>query len=95
MSQVLQTTHVLHPLVVPNGSFKVERGDELHGRFSPRARACLPVSASEGLDNDVVVTPVLQIMPELWGLCGGSVLPLSVEQPKVDPPEISIVAFSP
>ena len=26
---VLHTTHVLHPLVVPDGSFKVERGDEL------------------------------------------------------------------
>ena len=34
-------------------------------------------------------------MPELQELCGGSVLPLSVEQPKVDPPEISIVALSP
>ena len=77
---VLQTTHVLHPLVVPDGSFKVERGDELHGRFSPRARASSPSLASEGLDNDVVVTPMLQIMPELRELCGGPVLPLCVEQ---------------
>ncbi|XBJ24031.1 hypothetical protein VPH35_002000 [Triticum aestivum] len=92
---VLQTAHVLCPLVVPDDNFEVEKGAELHGRFPPRATACLPVSASEGLDNDVVVTPVLQIMPELWGLCGGSVLPLSVEQPKVDPPEISIVALPP
>ena len=35
------------------------------------------------------------IMPELQNLCGAPVLPLSVEQPKVDPPEISIVALSP
>ena len=38
---------------------------------------------------------MLQIMPELRELCGGSVLPLSVEQLKVDPPEISIVALPP
>ena len=92
---VLQSAHVLCPLVVPDGSFEVERGDELHGCFSPRARASSPPSAYEGLGNDVVVTPVLQIMPELRELCGGSVLPLSVEQPKVDPPKISIVALSP
>ncbi|KAM3294795.1 hypothetical protein ACQJBY_037589 [Aegilops geniculata] len=82
---VLQSAHVLHPLIVPDGSFEVERGDELHGCFSPRARASSPPSAYEGLGNDVVVTPVLQIMPELRELCGGSVLPLSIEQPKVMP----------
>ena len=92
---VLQTAHVLRPLVVPVDNFEVGMGAELHGRFSPRARACLPVSPSEGLDNDVVVTSVLQIMPELRELCEGSILPLSVEQPKVDPPETSIVALPP
>ena len=94
-SPVLQTTHVLRPLVVPDGSFDAEKGGELHGRFSPRARASSPPLASEGLDNDVVVTPVLQIMPELRELCGGPVLPLCVEQLQVDPPEISNVALPP
>ena len=94
-SHVLQSTHVLRPLVVPDGSFDAEKGDELHGRFSPRARASSPPLASGGLDNDVVVTPVLQIMPELRGLCGGLVLPLCVEQLQVDPPEISSVALPP
>uniref|UniRef100_A0A8R7UDC3 CCHC-type domain-containing protein n=1 Tax=Triticum urartu TaxID=4572 RepID=A0A8R7UDC3_TRIUA len=70
---VLQSAHVLCPLIVPDGSFEVERGDELHGCFSPRARASSPPSAYEGLGNDVVVTPLLQIMPELRELCGGSV----------------------
>ena len=83
---VLQTAHVLRPLVVPVDTFEVGMGAELHGRFSPRARACSSSSASEGLDNDVVVTPVLQIMPGLRELCEGPVLPLSVEQLKVDPP---------
>ncbi|XBH92908.1 hypothetical protein VPH35_083943 [Triticum aestivum] len=92
---VLQTTHVLHPLVVPDGSFDTEKGDELHGRFFPRARASSPPLASEGLDNDVVVTSVLQIMPELRELCGGPVLPLCVEQLQVDPPKISSVALPP
>ncbi|XBI15389.1 hypothetical protein VPH35_057813 [Triticum aestivum] len=86
---------VLRPLVVPGDNFEIERGAELHGCFSPRARARSPSSASEGLDNDVLVTPVLQIMPELRELCGGPVLPFSVEHLKVDLPEISIVDLPP
>ena len=84
----------LRPLVVPVDSFEVEMGAELHDRFSPRARFRSPSSAFEGLDNDMVVTPVLQIMPELRELCGVPVLSLPVEQSKVDPlPQISIMAL--
>ena len=43
----------------------------------------------------MVVALVLQIMPELLDLCGESTPPLSVEQLKVDPLEISVVAIPP
>ena len=33
---VLQTAHVLRPLVVPVDTFEVGMGAELHGRFFPR-----------------------------------------------------------
>ncbi|KAE8767121.1 hypothetical protein D1007_61563 [Hordeum vulgare] len=92
---VMQTTHMLRPLFVADGIFEVERGVELHGRFFPRARVNSPSLASKGFDNDVVVTSVLQIMPELRELCGGPVLPLFVEQLQVNPHEISSVALPP
>ena len=63
--------------------------------ISLRAGVGSPLSASEGSCIDVVVAPVLQIMPELLELCGESTPPLSVEQLKMDPFEISVVALPP
>ncbi|XBI96188.1 hypothetical protein VPH35_032508 [Triticum aestivum] len=95
VSPVLQTAPMQHPLIVPDVNLEDENGDGLHGRFSPRAGVGSPLSASEGSCIDVVVAPVLQIMPELLELCGESTPPLSVEQLKVDPLESSVVALPP
>ncbi|KAE8819859.1 putative LRR receptor-like serine/threonine-protein kinase [Hordeum vulgare] len=92
---VLQTTHMLRPLVVADDRFEVERGAELHAGFSPCAKDNSSSLASEGLNNDVVATPVLETMPQLQELCGSPVLPLPIEQLQVDPHEISSVALPP
>jgi hypothetical protein len=42
------------------------------------------MSTAKGNAFDIVVAPVLQIMPEIWKLCASSDLPLSVEHMKVD-----------
>ncbi|KAE8781615.1 putative LRR receptor-like serine/threonine-protein kinase [Hordeum vulgare] len=78
-SPVMPNAHVLQPLVLPDDDFEIDRGAKLHGRFSPHARTNSPSSASQRLHNDVIVTLVLQIMPELRDLCEDPVLRLSVE----------------
>ena len=95
VSPMLQTAPMQRPLVVPDVNLEDENGDGLHGRFSPRAGVRSPLSASEGSCIDVVVSSVLQIMPEFMELCGESTPPLSVEQLKVDPLEILVVALPP
>ncbi|KAI4982281.1 hypothetical protein ZWY2020_022773 [Hordeum vulgare] len=79
-----QALLLLHTLVVPEGNFEVERRARLHGRLSPRAGTSSLLSASKGLNKYVVVTRVLQMMPELQDLCGDPVQP-SVEQLRVVP----------
>ncbi|KAI4995139.1 hypothetical protein ZWY2020_035042 [Hordeum vulgare] len=78
-SPVMPNAHVLQPLVLPDDGFEIDRGAKLHGRFSPHARTNFAFT-SRDRDNDVVVTPVLQIMPELRDLCEDPVLRLCVEQ---------------
>ena len=64
VSPVLQTAPMQHPLIVPDVNLEDENGDGLHGRFSPCAGVRSSLSASEGSCIDVVVAPMLQIMPE-------------------------------
>jgi hypothetical protein len=69
-----------------------DRGEELYGSFSPRVGdSSSPLSTSPSVSSIVkgealaaIVTPVLQIMPELQGLCESPVLPLSEEHVNVD-----------
>jgi hypothetical protein len=77
----IATTPELSSLVVPDVCLADESGVDFYGRFSPTAMASM--------------TPVLHIMPELQELCGEHVLPLSVEQVKVDSLEISVVHSPP
>ncbi|XBI61397.1 hypothetical protein VPH35_042203 [Triticum aestivum] len=74
---------------------------DLYGCFSPRASGFSPRVGSsstpqvlpdfEGVASVEVVSPVLQIMPELQMLSGELVSPLSMEQLKLDSPQASEV----
>jgi hypothetical protein len=67
-----------------------DKGSELYGCFSPSVgdTSLLPplpaVFTSEGEVVDVVVAPVLQIMPCLQEICASPTVPLSVEGMKMD-----------
>jgi hypothetical protein len=63
-----------------------EVGAELFGSFSPHVGSSstpLVLPDTEGEASAKVVSPVLQIMPELRVLCGESVSPVSMEQLKL------------
>ncbi|SPT20403.1 unnamed protein product [Triticum aestivum] len=91
---LLQTTLTSHSPCVAGVCSMEDRGEELYGSFSPRVgvhSSPVPtsphmVSSTEGESIAVLVTPVLQIMPELRELC----LSLSVEHTKVDMSAASI-----
>jgi hypothetical protein len=67
-------------------------GEEIYGYFSPRVGDnSSPLSASPSVTSTIegealaaVVAPVLEIMPELQGLCASPVLPSSEEHVNVD-----------
>jgi hypothetical protein len=72
-----------------------DKGAELYGCFSPRGGDTLllppfpAVSTSEGETINVVVAPVLQIMPGLQEICASPTVPLSVEGMQMDLPASS------
>ncbi|KAM3335554.1 hypothetical protein ACQJBY_029825 [Aegilops geniculata] len=81
--------------------FEGDNDVDLYGCFSPRASGFSPRVGSsltpqvlpdfEGVASVEVVSPVLQIMPELQMLSGELVSPLSMEQLKLDSPQASEV----
>ncbi|XBJ19093.1 hypothetical protein VPH35_010119 [Triticum aestivum] len=81
--------------------FEGDKDVDLYGCFSPRASGFSPRLGSsstpqvlqdfEGVASVEVVSPVLQIMPELQMLSGELVSPLSMEQLKLDSPQDSKV----
>ena len=81
--------------------FEGDNDVDLYGCFSPRASGFSPRVGSsstpqvlldfEGVASVEVVSPVLQIMPELQMLSGELVSPLSMEQLKLDSPQASKV----
>lgn len=75
------------PVVESSVGFMDEAGAELFGSFSPRVGSSstpLVLPNSVGEASAEVVSPVLQIMPELQVLCGEHVSPVSMEQLKLD-----------
>jgi hypothetical protein len=74
------------PMVESAVGFVDEAGVELFGSFSPRVGSSstpLVLPDFKGETSVEVVSPVLQIMPELHVLCGEPVSPLSMEQLKL------------
>ncbi|XBI58488.1 hypothetical protein VPH35_039710 [Triticum aestivum] len=94
VSALLQTTLTSHSPCASGVCSAEDRGEELYGSFSPRVgvhSSSVPTSppmesSTKGLSIAVLVTPVLQIMPELRELC----LSLSEEHTKVDMSTASI-----
>ena len=83
----LEVVPVVSPLPELQTGSSVGEEASLYGHFSPRATSCLssrPVllSVSGSVVIDEVVTPVLQIMPELRERCGEPTSPLSMVLPK-------------
>lgn len=72
------------PFVLPDGGKVGASGASLYGCFSPRARV-----------SSAVTAPIMQTMPELLELCGGAIMPPSVEDVRSDSHEISVVASPP
>jgi hypothetical protein len=79
------------PTACPSGEVGAssieDRGVELYGCFSPREDSSLPLSTLSSIPSIAegeLLSPVLQIMPELPELCVSPTLPLSVEHTKVD-----------
>jgi hypothetical protein len=87
---LMKSTPMPHsPGEVGAGSMK-DKGSELYGCFSPHVgdTSLLPplpaVFTSKGEVVDMVVAPVLQIMPCLQEICVSPTVPLSVEGMKTD-----------
>ncbi|KAM3297044.1 hypothetical protein ACQJBY_039088 [Aegilops geniculata] len=91
---LLQTTLTSHSPCAAGVCSAEDRGEEWYDSFSPRVgvhSSSVPTSppmgsSTEGESIAMLVTPVLQIMPELRELC----LSLSVEHTKVDMSAASI-----
>ncbi|XBI29688.1 hypothetical protein VPH35_053620 [Triticum aestivum] len=99
---------MLSPLPKLVVDFEGDKDVDLYGCFSPRAAGFSPRVGSsstprvlpdfEGEASVEVVSPVLQIMPELRVLCGEPVSPLSMGQLKLDSlhaSEVDLVSSSP
>ena len=86
------------PMVESVVGFVDEADAELFGSFSPRAGSSSTPSVLTGFEGEAcaeVVSPVLQIMPELQILCGKPASPLPTEQLKLGSLQASEVALMP